>query len=141
MVRFEEISTIEKLYPYEPATASAEYINGAFGSVNASTGVFTIGANKMKCIMNVEMGDDAYSDAYKVKEGQDLRIADLEKADGKIVNITSNQLPASGVVVGAKLVSASSGNLVVTSSSSATYLEIVEVMDYGVRAKINVVSA
>lgn len=140
MVRFEEISTIEKLYPYEPATASAEYINGAFGSVNASTGVFTIGAGATKCIMNVEMGDDAHTDNYKCPSGSDLRVADLTKADGKIVNITSNQLPSSPTV-GMKLVSANTGNLVSTDSSSATYLEVVEVMPYGVRAKIKVVSA
>lgn len=133
MIRFEKLFP-EIAYPYQDAVAAAEYINGIFGTV--SSGVFTAGAGAL-CVMQVEKGDDARSDDFKVRQNEHVRVADLsaDKVQGQIVNITANELPST-YAVGNILKAASTGLLVVDSGESAKGLKIVEVTDYGVRAEI-----
>lgn len=133
MVRFENISTTEKNYPYVDAVVAADYKNGTFGTV--TTGTFTAGATGNYVIMNIEDGDDAKSDDYVIKKGAHARIADLETVIGAIVDITSAQLPAS-VVKGNKLQSQADGTLKVNASATGLYIEVVEVTRFGVVGKI-----
>ena len=133
MVRFENISTTEKNYPYVDAVVAADYKNGTFGTV--ATGTFTAGATGNYVIMNIEDGDDAKSDDYVIKKGAHARIADLETVIGAIVDITSAQLPAS-VVKGNKLQSQADGTLKVNASATGLYIEVVEVARFGVVGKI-----
>ena len=100
MVRFEDISTTEKNYPYVDAVVAADYKNGTFGTV--VDGTFTAGANGTFVIMNIEDGDDAKSDDYIVKKDAHARIADLTKVNGVSLSITSVQLPST-VAKGNKL--------------------------------------
>lgn len=133
MVRFENISTTEKNYPYVDAVVAADYKNGTFGTV--VTGTFTAGATGNYVIMNIEDGDDAKSDDYVIKKGAHARIADLETVIGTIVDITSAQLPTS-VVKGNKLQSQADGTLKVNASATGLYIEVVEVTRFGVVGKI-----
>lgn len=134
MVRFEKLSATEKNYPFVDATLAAEYVNGTFGTV--VNGVFTAGATGFYTIMNLEDGDDAKSDDYKIEKDAHARIADLSVVSGQVVNITAAQLPAS-YAKGDKLVSVAAGTLAVPGTApTEKYLEVLEVTSYGCRAKI-----
>lgn len=131
MIRYEKLAPFEKHYPFEDAVASAEYINGVFGAV--AEGKFTAGTG-MKCVMQVEKGDDLLSDAYHVKKDEHVRVADLEKTPGAIVNITKDQLPNT-VAKSNKLVAKADGMLKVDAAATK-YIEVIEMMPYGVRGKV-----
>lgn len=137
MVRFENISTTEKNYPYVDAVVAADYKNGTFGTV--IDGTFTAGANGTFVIMNIEDGDDAKSDDYVVKKDAHARIADLTKVNGVSLSITSAQLPST-VVKGNKLESQADGTLKVNASAKGSYLEVTEVTSFGVNAKVVIVT-
>lgn len=131
MIRFEKLNP-EVQYPYADATTAAAYVNGTLGTV--SGGVFTAGAGAY-CIMQVEMGDDAYTDEYTIPGGAHARVANLADAEivGEIVNITEAQLPTT-YAAGNKLAATAAGKLSV--STTSPIFEIVEVTDYGVRAVV-----
>lgn len=130
MIRLERLNCQEHDYIFEDATAAAEYANGTFGTV--TSGVFTAGAGT-KAIVQVEDGDDAYSDKFTVKAGEHVRVADFTAAPvGEIVNITADELPAS-YAVGNKLKAAATGKLTV--NATGALFEVIEVTRYGVRAK------
>lgn len=131
MIRFEKLNP-EVQYPYADATTAAAYVNGTLGTV--SGGVFTVGAGAY-CIMQVEMGDDAYTDEYTIPSGAHARVANLADTDvaGEIVNITKAQLPDT-YAVGNKLAATAAGKLSV--STTNPIFEIVSVTDYGVRAVV-----
>ena len=131
MIRFEKLAATEKAYPFVDAICAADYKNGTFGEVAGET--FTAGAG-FKAFMQIEKGHDMHSDDFKVLKGEHARVADLEKVDGHIVNITADELPAE-YKVGDKLVADSKGMLVVGSADSKA-LEVIEVTRYGVRAKV-----
>lgn len=134
MVRFETLSASEKLYPYVKAVAAADYKNGTFGTV--TDGVFTAGATGFQVIMQVERGDDIHSDEFVVKKDEPVRVADLSKAIGQIVNITADELP-SDLKVGDKAASKADGTLEVpTSAPTKDYLLITEITTYGAKAQI-----
>lgn len=136
MIRFEKMNIPEHTYLYEDATAAAEYTNGTFGTV--TSGVFTAGAGN-KAIVQVEYGDNAYSDAFTVKAGEHVRVANFEAApEGEIVNITDDELPAT-YSVGGKLKPASTGKLTV--NATGALFEIIEKTRYGVRAKVLAVAS
>lgn len=137
MVRFEDISTTEKNYPYVDAVVAADYKNGTFGTV--VDGTFTAGANGTFVIMNIEDGDDAKSDDYIVKKDAHTRIADLTKVNGVSLSITSVQLPST-VAKGNKLESQADGTLKVNASAKGSYLEVAEVTSFGVNAKVVIVT-
>ena len=132
MIRFEKLSVPETIYPFIDAEASEEYINGTFGTIAEDK--FTAGAG-FCAIMQVEKGDKAYTDKFTVKKGERVRVADLEKAPGLIVNITSDELPES-VEKDNVLVADENGMLKVGSGNKS--LKVIEVTDYGVRAVIDV---
>lgn len=138
MVRFEKISTTEKNYPYVDAVVAADYKNGTFG--NVSNGKFTATASGTFVIMNIEDGDDAKSDDYVIKKDAHARIADLTKVDGASLSITSAQLPSS-VEKGNKLEAQADGTLKVNASAKGSYLEVTEVTNFGVNAKVVIVTA
>lgn len=131
MIRFEKISSTEKNYPFVDAICAADYKNGTFGEV--ADGTFTAGAG-FKAIMQIEKGHDMHSDDFKVLKGEHVRVADLAKVDGHIVNVTADELPAE-YKVGDKLAAAANGMLTVSEASSKA-LEVIEVTRYGVRAKV-----
>ena len=137
MVRFEDISTTEKNYPYVDAVVAADYKNGTFGTV--VDGTFTAGANGTFVIMNIEDGDDAKSDDYIVKKDAHARIADLTKVNGVSLSITSVQLPST-VAKGNKLESQADGTLKVNASAKGSYLEVAVVKSFGVNAKVGIVT-
>ena len=131
MVRFEKL-TQHYVNPFSDATAYAEYINGIFGTV--SSGVFTKGAGNY-CVMQVERGDKAHSDNFVVLQGEHVRVANMAKAEGEIINITADELPST-YAVGDILSAQSTGLLAVNSASGAKGYKIVEVTDYGCRAQV-----
>lgn len=131
MVRFEKL-TQHYLNPFSDATANAEYPNGIFGTV--ASGVFTKGAGNY-CVMQVEKGDNARYNSFTVKKDEHVRVANMAKAEGEIINITADELPST-YAVGDILAAASTGLLTVDSSSGAKGYKIVEVTDYGCRAQV-----
>lgn len=131
MVRYDKLAPIEKFYPFEDAVTAAEYINGTFGSVEA--GVFTAG-DGFSVIMQVENGDNAGYEGYKIGKGAHVRVAHLDTTDGYIVDVTAEQLPSS-YTKGNKLKANAEGKLEVGEGDKGS-LEIIEVTSYGVRAKI-----
>lgn len=135
MVRFEKISVTEKNYPYVKAISAADYKNGTFGAV--VDGVFTAGAVGFYSIINMEDGDDAKSDDFKVLKDSQLRVADFTLVpDGTILNITSAQLSVD-LKYGDKMVSAANGALTVPETApTAKYFEVIEITPYGCRAKV-----
>lgn len=131
MVRYEKL-TPHYLNFFVDAVAADEYINGIFGTL--ANGTFTKGAGNY-CIMQVEKGDDARYEGYTVANGEHVRVANLAKSEGEILNITADELPAT-YAVGDILKAAATGLLVVDSASGAKGFKIVEVTDYGVRAQV-----
>lgn len=137
MIRFEKISATEKVYPFVDAIVDADYKNGTFGIV--TDGTFTAGES-FAAIMQVEKGDDMKTDQFVIHKEEHARIADFTKADGQIVNITKDQLPATYKATD-KLVATSTGKLTVSASATNNYFNILEVTKYGVRAVVTVGTA
>lgn len=131
MTRYERLSEHYR-NPFSDAIAAGEYINGVFGTV--SNGTFTKGAGNY-CVMQVEKGDDARYEGYTVAQGEHVRVANLAKSEGEILNITADELPST-YAVGDILAAQSTGLLAVDSTSGAKGYKIVEVTDYGVRAQV-----
>ena len=105
MVKLNKISQIEHAYIFQDAIADADTFNGAFGEVD-STGKFKATANKAMAIMQVEEGDDEGMPTYKIKKGEHVRVGDLTKLDGQIVEVYGDEVPEDAF---AKDVKASSG--------------------------------
>lgn len=125
MIKFNTIGQIEHgEYPFEDAVAGADILNGDFGTV--TDGEFACAATASKAVMQVEVGDDMGMDEYKITEGEHVRVVDLEKLEGKTVEIYGAQLPAS-YTVGDKLKSDAKGKLV-TGATAAPYLEITKII-------------
>ena len=70
MIKFRNISEIEKLYPYVKAVAGTDVYNGDFGTV--TEGTFALAANAKQVVMNIEVGDDEGLDRYFIAKGSDL---------------------------------------------------------------------
>lgn len=134
MVKFSTISQIEKKYAFEDAVAGANVLNGDFGAVTA--GEFSVGADAVKAIMQIEVGDNAGLDEYPIKKGEKVKVVDLTAYDGETIEIYGAQLPDT-YVKGDKLVSDTSGKLV-TGGSAAPYFEITKVIPNvkGVEVKV-----
>ena len=134
MIRFEKLSPTENYYPFTAAKTAGAYVNGTMGTF--SSGTFTAGAGTF-VLMNEEAGDKEYYDDFTVEAGADARIADISSAelDGKVVNITKINFPASfdegDMLVGA----ASTGALSVDGEATSGY-QVIEKTTYGCRAKI-----
>lgn len=92
MIKFRTIGQIEHgEYPFENAVATADVFNGAFGTV--ADGKFTPSANGTKVVMQVEVGDDAGLENYKIVKGSDVRVLDTAKVKGEL-EIYGYPLPA-----------------------------------------------
>lgn len=135
MIKFSSISQIEHGdYAFEDAIASADTFNGAYGEV--TTGSFAVGAKKSKVIMLIERGDDEYMSTYKIKKGEQVRVLDLTKLDGQLMEVYGDELPAD-VAKGDKLESDATGKLV-KGATAAPYLEVTAIVGnhLGVEAKV-----
>ena len=135
MIKFSSIGQIEHGdYAFEDAIASADTFNGAYGEV--TTGSFAAGAKKSKVIMQIERGDDEYMPTYKIVKGEHVRVLDLTKLNGQLVEVYGDELPA-GVAKGDKLESDETGKLV-KNASAAPYLEVTKVIGnhFGVEVKV-----
>lgn len=135
MIKFSTIGMIEHGdYPFEDAVASVDTFNGAYGDV--ADGEFTPGDKKAKVIMQIERGDDEYMPTYKIVKGEHVRVLNLAKVEGKVVEVYGDELPE-GVAVGDKLESDADGKLV-TGASAAPYLEVTKIVGnhLGVEAKV-----
>ncbi len=138
MIRFEKLTVPETIYPFQDVVTAAEYKNGMFGTV--ADGTFTVGAGEY-CIMQVEQGDDAKTDQFKIPAGSHARVAKIDKTvGGLILNITADNIaPATweDIDAGNVLVAQSSGLLGSKGSAAAAGdIVVLEVTDYGVRAEI-----
>lgn len=137
MIKFSTIGQIEHgEYPFEPAVAGADTFNGAFGAV--TSGTFAVAAAASKAIMNLEVGDNVGLDTYPIKKGEQLRVIDLTKLNGKTMEIYGDELP-SGVAVGDKLKSDATGALV-KGATAAPYYEVTKVIPNVKGVEVNVVS-
>ena len=77
MLKFNSIGQIEKeRIPFIDAVTEADTYNGAFGDVEE--GVFKVGADKTKAIMQIECGDDEGMPKYFIPKGTHVRVIDLE---------------------------------------------------------------
>lgn len=136
-IKFSTIGQIEHgEYPFEPAVASADTFNGAFGAV--TDGKFSVAADATKAIMNIEVGDNANLDTYPISKGSELRVIDLTKLNGKTMEIYGNELP-DGVVKGDKLKSDATGALV-KGATAAPYYEVTKVIPNVKGVEVTVVS-
>ena len=124
MIKFRNISQIEKLYPFVKAVAGTDVYNGYFGTV--TEGTFALAANAKQVVMNVEVGDDEGLDKYFIAKGSDLRVLDLDKLDGQELEIYGKQIPT-GVAKGDKLKSTATGDLV-KGATAAPYVEVTEII-------------
>lgn len=125
MIKFRNISEIEKLYPYVKAVAGTDVYNGDFGTV--TEGTFALAANAKQVVMNIEVGDDEGLDKYFIAKGSDLRVLDLDKLDGQELEIYGKQIPT-GVAKGDKLKSTATGDLVKGATAAAPYVEVTEII-------------
>ena len=138
MIKFSSIGQIEHGdYAFEDAIASADTFNGAYGEV--TTGSFAVGAKKSKVIMLIERGDDEYMSTYKIKKGEQVRVLDLTKLDGQLMEVYGDELPAD-VAKGDKLESDATGKLV-KSATAAPYLEVTKVIGNHLGVEVKVVTA
>ena len=124
MIKFRNISEIEKLYPYVKAVAGTDVYNGDFGTVTGGT--FALAANAKQVVMNIEVGDDEGLDRYFIAKGSDLRVLDLDKLDGKELEIYGKQIPTE-VAKGDKLKSTATGDLA-KGTAVAPYVEVTEII-------------
>ena len=126
MLKFHSIAQIEhERVPFEDAVTTADTFNGAFGDV--TDGEFTVGAQKTKAIMQVECGDDEGMPKYPIAKGTHVRVIDLAKCKGNLVDIFDFPLPET-VAVEDKLESDTDGSLKVNSSATGVYLQVTEII-------------
>lgn len=126
MLKFHSLSQIEhERVPFEDAVTTADTYNGAFGDV--ADGEFTVGAQKTKAIMQVECGDDEGIPKYPIAKGTHVRVIDLAKCKGNLVDIFDFPLPET-VAVDDKLESDTDGSLKVNSGATGVYLQVTEII-------------
>lgn len=139
MIKFHSIKQIEHFYGFENAVATADVMNGDFGTV--TDGKFAPSAVATKAIMNLEVGDDMNMPEYKIPKGADVRVLNLAKLNGEIIEIYGAQLP-SEFAKGDKLVSTVTGKLEVSSGDSvvAPYYEVTKIIDNKIGVEVRVVA-
>ena len=140
MIKFHSIGQVEHAYPFEDAFIVKETLNGTFGTV-ANT-KFEAAANASKAIMQIENGDDAGMPEYKIPQYARVRVLDLEKLAGQVVEVYDYPLPAF-CSTGDKLVSDAEGKLVVDNGATGLHLEVTKIIGQyqGVEAKVIAASA
>ena len=140
MFKLNKISQIEHAYIFQDAIADADTFNGAVGEVDAS-GKFKATAKKAMAIMQVEEGDDAGMPTYKIKKGEHVRVADLTKLDGQIVEVYGDEIPADGFAKDAKLESDVDGSLKKNDSATAPYFQVTKVIGNKLGIEVKVVAS
>lgn len=126
MLKFHSIGQVEhERVPFEDAVTTADTYNGAFGDV--ADGEFTVGAQKTKAIMQVECGDDEGMPKYFIAKGTHVRVIDLAKCKGNLVDIFDYPLPET-VAIDDKLESDTDGSLKVNSGATGVYLQVKEII-------------
>lgn len=128
MIKFNSVGQIEKIYCFEKAVADEAVLNGAFGVVE--DGKFSVAANELKAVMQIEVGDDMYMDDYKIPAKTPLRVVDLAEVAKQypmnpVVEVYDREL-ASKVAVGDMLVSDANGKLV--AGGAAPCLEVKKII-------------
>lgn len=139
MFKLNKISQIEHAYIFQDAIADADTFNGAVGEVDAS-GKFKATAKKAMAIMQVEEGDDAGMPTYKIKKGEHVRVADLTKLDGQIVEVYGDEIPADGFEKGKKLEADADGSLKKNDDATAPYFEVTKVIGNKLGIEVKVVA-
>lgn len=137
MIKFHTIGQIEKLNPFVDAVVKKAVLNGDFGEV--TTGEFAVGAKKKQVVMQLECGDDAGLDKYEIPAGSHVRVLDLDKLNGQLIEVWGHPLPAT-FAKGNKLESEADGTLKVD-GSAAPYLEVMEVLGNKEGALVKVITA
>lgn len=137
MIKFHTIGQIEKLNPFVDAVVKKAVLNGDFGEV--TTGEFAVGAKKKQVVMQLECGDDAGLDKYEIPAGSHVRVLDLDKLNGQLIEVWGHPLPAT-FAKGNKFESEADGTLKVD-GSAAPYLEVMEVLGNKEGALVKVVTA
>lgn len=140
MFKLNKISQIEHAYIFQDAIADADTFNGAVGEVDA-TGKFKATAKKAMAIMQVEEGDDAGMPTYKIKKGEHVRVADLTKLDGQIVEVYGDEIPADGFAKDAKLESDADGSLKKNDGATAPYFQVTKVIGNKLGIEVKVVAS
>lgn len=136
MIKFHTIGQIEKLNPFVDAVVKKAVLNGDFGEI--TTGEFAVGAKKKQVVMQLECGDDAGVDKYEIPAGSHVRVLDLEKLEGQLIEVWGHPLPAT-FAKNDKLESETDGTLK-TGASAAPYLEVMEVLGNKEGALVKVVT-
>lgn len=136
MVKLNSLKQIEHLYAFENAVVKVDTYNGAFGDV--VDGEFVVGEGT-KAIMNVEVGDEAGFDTYPIKANTQVRVVDLEKLNGELIEVYGDQVPT-GAKVGNALTVDTNGNLVV-GTATAPYLKVEKVFGNVKGVEVKVVTA
>lgn len=138
MIKFSRLSQIEhKDYPFEDAVAAADTFNGAFGDV--AEGSFSVAEKKVKAIMQLEVGDDAEMPTYKIVKGDHVRVVDLTKFAGELVEVYGDEVPADATK-GSKLTSDATGALKVDGAATAPYFEVTRVIGNKLGVEVKVVT-
>lgn len=139
MIKFNTIGQIEKDYFFEDAIVKKDVLNGDFG--NVTSGTFSPGNSVKKAIMQVEVGDDAGMDEYKIPSGSHVRVVDLEALaasyPNQTIEIYGAQLPAT-FKVNDKLKADANGKLVVNGAETDFHFEVTKIIgnNLGVEAII-----
>lgn len=137
MIKFHSIKQIEHFYGFEGAVTTADVMNGDFGTV--TDGKFTPSDAATKAIMLVEVGDDMNMPEYKIPKGTDVRVLDLAKLNGQILEVYDAQLPKV-FAKGDKLVSTATGALEVKTDATAPYYEVTKIIDSKIGVEVKVVA-
>lgn len=94
MITYLNVGEYEKLNPFVDAVTEKEIPNGAGVSIAAGKVTMADAETATHVVMNVEVGDDMYTDDYKIPAGSHVRCLDLKAVDGMAVQIYGPQLPA-----------------------------------------------
>lgn len=137
MIKLNSISQIEHgEYLFENAILNTDALNGDFGAV--AGGEFSVGATAKQAIMQIETGDDVGMPEYKIKANEHVRVVDLEKLNGKTIEVYGAQLPET-FVVGDKLASNAKGKLI-NGASNVPYLEVTKIVGNKIGIEATVVA-
>lgn len=136
-LKLHTIGQIEHFYGFENAVADVDVLNGDFGTV--TNGKFAPAAAATKAVVQVEVGDDMGMPEYKIPKGTDLRVLDLAKLNGQLVEVYGAQLPKT-FAKGDKLVSTATGALEAKPDATAPYYEITKIIGNKIGVEVKVVA-
>lgn len=143
MIRLESIKASEKLYPYVDVECGKDCKNGTVGYLDGAgdEAIFYPVNKGQYVVMQVEKGDDMHTAEFIVKEGERVRVLDMFKAVGEVVNITADNIVDGMDAVknfgeGTKLISNADGDLEENDAPDDIHFVVKEKTRYGVRAVI-----